>query len=55
VDCSNLFQSILLKNTLGKKNDWISFEHKLDRFNDLKIGEVNFSGLTFSKPNQGLN
>jgi hypothetical protein len=41
----------LLKNTLGKKNDWISFEHKLDRFNDLKIGEVNFSGFVYDFDN----
>lgn len=41
----------LFKNTIGKNNNFISFEHQLDKYEDLNIGEVNFSGLVYDFDN----
>ncbi len=41
----------LLENILGKKNELINFKHKLDKYKNLNIGEVNFSGLVYDFDN----
>lgn len=41
----------LLKNSIGKDNKLISFEKKLDKYKDLNIGIVNFSGFVYDFDN----
>ena len=41
----------LLKKILGENNKLISFKQKLDKYNDLNVGEVNFSGLVYDFDN----
>lgn len=41
----------LLKNILGKKNELINFKQALDKYKNLNIGEVNFSGFVYDFDN----